>query len=61
MEAMTWASALTYDSDRKSQDGLSCKSSVEKKKTHGNKQQKPFAKGTRDDNRRNREESTTTN
>jgi hypothetical protein len=32
MEAMTWGSASTYDNDRKFQDGLSCKSSVGKKK-----------------------------
>jgi hypothetical protein len=32
MEAMTLVSALTYKSNMKFQDGLSCKSSVEKKK-----------------------------
>jgi hypothetical protein len=30
-KAMTWASALTYDDNKKFQDGLSCKSLVEKK------------------------------
>jgi hypothetical protein len=31
MKAMTWASALTYNGNRKFQDGLNYKSSVEKK------------------------------
>jgi hypothetical protein len=31
MEAMTWASASTYESNMKFQDGLSYKSFVEKK------------------------------
>jgi hypothetical protein len=34
MEAMTLASASTYKNNRKFQDKLSCKSSIEKKKRH---------------------------
>jgi hypothetical protein len=45
MEVMTWASASRYEGNKKFQDGLSCKSFVDKKNlTHGSRQHKPFTR-----------------
>jgi hypothetical protein len=63
MEAITWASALTYDDNKKFQDGINCKSSMgkKKKKTHGSKRWKPSIRVQEVIVRKTREESTTTN
>jgi hypothetical protein len=62
MEAMTLASALTYEGNMKLQDGLSCKSYIEKKnKTHGSRRWKPFTRIQEVIIRKNIKEYTTTN
>jgi len=50
MEAMTWASTLTYKGNKKLLDGLSCKSFVEKKKDPWEQVMEGLCKSTRGDN-----------